>query len=228
MPDAPKSDGLRSLGEATSQRRFAGLILDLDACTLSRDSGEPIPLSRGEFALLRAFVARPNRVLSRDTLLDAIASRRFESFDRSVDVIVGRLRRKIEPDPKELRLIVTVPGAGYRFDGLTTSIPSISEASRNASASEGWSMEPAGATTGLQAPVFGGPSGAPRLSIVVLPFANLGSDPEHEYFVDGVTESLTTDLARMDGSFVIARNTAFTFKGKPIDPRALGRELNEH
>jgi adenylate cyclase len=67
---------------------------------------------------------------------------------------------------------------------------------------------------------------APRLSIVVLPFANLGGDPEQEYFVDGVTESLTTDLSRIGGSFVIARNTAFTYKGKPFDVKQIGRELN--
>jgi TolB-like protein len=70
------------------------------------------------------------------------------------------------------------------------------------------------------------PSSAPRLSLVVLPFANLGGDPEQEYFVDGVTESLTTDLSRVSGAFVIARNTAFTFKGKAIDVKRLGRELN--
>jgi TolB-like protein len=52
----------------------------------------------------------------------------------------------------------------------------------------------------------------PRLSIVVLPFTNIGGDPEQEYFVDGVTDTLTTDLSRIRGSFVIARNTAFTFK----------------
>ena len=66
----------------------------------------------------------------------------------------------------------------------------------------------------------------PRFSIVVLPFENIGGDPEQEYFVDGVTESLTTDLSRAKGSFVIARNTAFTFKGKPIDVMKVGRELN--
>jgi hypothetical protein len=65
-----------------------------------------------------------------------------------------------------------------------------------------------------------------RLSIVVLPIANIGGDPEQEYFVDGVTESLTTDLSRINGAFVIARNTAFTFKGKPVDVKKLGRELN--
>jgi TolB-like protein len=67
---------------------------------------------------------------------------------------------------------------------------------------------------------------APRLSIVVLPFANIGADPEQEYFVDGVTESLTTDLSRIGGSFVIGRNTAFTYKGKAVDLKQIGRELN--
>jgi TolB-like protein len=66
----------------------------------------------------------------------------------------------------------------------------------------------------------------PRLSIVVLPFANIGGDPEQEYFVDGVTESLTTDLSRISGSFVIGRNTAFTYKGKHVDLKQIGRELN--
>ena len=60
----------------------------------------------------------------------------------------------------------------------------------------------------------------------MLPFANIGGDPEQEYFVDGVTESLTTDLSRISGSFVIARNTAFTFKGKAVDVKKIGRELN--
>ena len=66
----------------------------------------------------------------------------------------------------------------------------------------------------------------PRLSIVVLPFANLGGDPEQEHFVDGVTESLTTDLSRLSGATVIARNTAFTYKGKHIDVKQIGRDLN--
>jgi TolB-like protein len=70
------------------------------------------------------------------------------------------------------------------------------------------------------------PPSAPRLSIVVLPFANIGGDPELDYFVDGVTESLTTDFSRIAGAFVIAGNTAFTFKGKRVDVKKLGRELN--
>ena len=66
----------------------------------------------------------------------------------------------------------------------------------------------------------------PRLSMVVLPFANIGGDPEQEHFVDGVTESLTTDLSRIRGAYVVARNTAFTYKGKPLDVKTIGRELN--
>ena len=60
----------------------------------------------------------------------------------------------------------------------------------------------------------------------MLPFANLSGDPEQDYFVDGVTESLTTDLSRISGSFVIGRNTAFTYKGKAVDVKKVGRELN--
>jgi len=66
---------------------------------------------------------------------------------------------------------------------------------------------------------------APRLSIVVLPFTNLSNDPEQQYFADGVTEDLTTDLSRIAHSFVISRNTAFTYRNKPIDTKQIGREL---
>jgi TolB-like protein len=69
-------------------------------------------------------------------------------------------------------------------------------------------------------------SAPPRLSMVVLPFANIGGGVEQDHFVDGVTESLTTDLSRIRGSFVIGRNTAFTYKGKPVDLKQIGRELN--
>ena len=69
------------------------------------------------------------------------------------------------------------------------------------------------------------PSEVGHLSMVVLPFANLSNDPSQDYFADGITESLTTDLSRISGSFVIARNTAFTFKGKNVDAREIGKEL---
>ena len=69
------------------------------------------------------------------------------------------------------------------------------------------------------------PAQAAHLSIVVLPFANLSGDPSQDYFADGVTENLTTELSRIEDSFVIARNTAFTYKGKSVDAKEIGKEL---
>jgi adenylate cyclase len=70
------------------------------------------------------------------------------------------------------------------------------------------------------------PAEPARISLVVLPFTNLSNDPAQEYFADGVTENLTTELSRLHNSFVIARNTAFTFKGKNVDAKAIGKELS--
>ena len=166
-------------------------------------------------------------------MLDALVGKRAGPFDRGVDVRLGRLRRKIEADPKEPRLIVTVPSEGYRFDGLTKTFQSAPTGRprtrgparvepRNVVEGAGKPMEDAvGSTARLEPPA------APRLSLVVLPFANIGGDASQDYFVDGVTESLTTtDLSRISGSFVIARSTAFSYKGEPVDARAIGRELN--
>ena len=76
------------------------------------------------------------------------------------------------------------------------------------------------------APIASTPSAeAAHLSIVVLPFTNLSGDPSQDYFADGITENLTTDLSRLSGSFVIARNTAFTYKGKSVDAKEIGKEL---
>jgi adenylate cyclase len=94
-----------------------------------------------------------------------------------------------------------------------------------------WSWLP-GSTSAVAVPKVTPPSAsvvptpsAPRLSIMVLPFANLSNDQDQEYFADGITDDLTTDLSRISGSFVIARNTAFTYKGKMVDAKQLGREL---
>jgi adenylate cyclase len=87
-----------------------------------------------------------------------------------------------------------------------------------------WSSQHAG-TEVSAVPVPTQSFSAPRLSIVVLPFANLSNDPEQEYFADGITDDLTTDLSRIPDSLVIARNTAFTYKGKPVDAKQIGREL---
>jgi TolB-like protein/class 3 adenylate cyclase len=76
------------------------------------------------------------------------------------------------------------------------------------------------ATTSIARPLV-----APRLSIVVLPFANLSNDPEQQYFADGITEDITTDLSRIADMFVIARNSAFTYRNKPVDAKQIGGEL---
>ena len=228
---------------------FAGLVFDLDALTLKRESGEAIPLTRGEFALLREFVRRSGRVLSRDLLLDAMAGRRNVPFDRSVDVMVGRLRKKVEPDPKQPSVIQTVPGEGYRFTAPLSPYKPAAEtiAVTTAASPEDTAAPPPAAiprTWRALWPVLAAAvalcliaaaaaiqwrptpqEAAPRLSIAVLPFANMSGDKEQDYFADGITDDLTTDLSHLDGSFVISRGTAFTYKGKPIDAKQVGRDL---
>ncbi len=94
---------------------FEGRRLDLAGRAFVDDDGRETPLTRAESALLAAFVRNPCRVMSRDQLCRAGLGRGAESYDRNVDVLVGRLRRKIEPDPRAPRFILTVPGAGYKF-----------------------------------------------------------------------------------------------------------------
>src|SRR5208283_2325097 len=94
---------------------FSGYRLDLAGHSLLDQAGREISLTHGEFGLLRVFVQRPGRVLSRDSLLQLLAGRDSEPYDRSIDMQVVRLRRKIESDPKHPNLILTVPGTGYKF-----------------------------------------------------------------------------------------------------------------
>jgi DNA-binding response OmpR family regulator len=101
--------------EAATVLLFANSRLDLAGQSLVAESGKEILLTRLEYRLLHEFVRRPGRVLSRDELLQALSGREAEAYDRSIDVLVGRLRRKIEPDPKHPSLIVAVPGRGYKF-----------------------------------------------------------------------------------------------------------------
>jgi two-component system OmpR family response regulator len=95
--------------------RFSGWKLDLAQRRLEAPDGMLIGLTSGEYEMLTVFAERPNRVLSRDQLLDLIRGTEASPFDRSIDVQVSRLRRKIEPDPKAPSMIVTVRGGGYVF-----------------------------------------------------------------------------------------------------------------
>jgi two-component system, OmpR family, response regulator len=107
-------------GDVTNDRAaarvcFEGWNFDLDKRELLSPAGVLVPLSAGEFALLATFVAHPQRVLSRDQLLDFARGRDAQPFDRSIDVQVSRLRRKIEDAPRDPVLIKTVRGGGYLF-----------------------------------------------------------------------------------------------------------------
>jgi two-component system, OmpR family, response regulator len=108
----------RSAAPASRGRRvaaFAGYRLDLDARTLRDRDGCDIELTTGEFDLLRVFVEQPNRVLSRDALMNSLHGREAGPYDRAIDMQIGRLRRKIEADPERPALIKSVRGAGYLF-----------------------------------------------------------------------------------------------------------------
>jgi DNA-binding response OmpR family regulator/class 3 adenylate cyclase/tetratricopeptide (TPR) repeat protein len=94
---------------------FADYGLDLGRQSLVTEAGKEILLTHSEYRLLHEFVRRPGRVLSRNQLLQAVSSREAEAYDRGIDMLVVRLRRKIEPDPKNPSLIVAVPGRGYKF-----------------------------------------------------------------------------------------------------------------
>ena len=117
---------------------FAGFTLDVAGHSLTGPDAAGISLRRSEFHLLLAFLRAPGRVLSRDHLLDAVAGRQSAAFDRSIDVLVGRLRRKIEADPKSPALIITVPGVGYKFTERPQKLPVLD---RNYGPLEPWPAE---------------------------------------------------------------------------------------
>jgi len=100
---------------ANGRQRFGRCILDLDARRLTTLDGDGVALAASEFALLKVFAQHPNQVLSRDRLLDLTSNREMEPFDRSIDLRITRIRRKIEIDPTKPEVIRTVRGAGYMY-----------------------------------------------------------------------------------------------------------------
>ena len=123
---------LRRVGRAATQTNGSGTghrevrvgacRLDLDGHKLYGPDGGEIPLTAMEFDLLQAFADRPNRVLTRDQLLDLAHNRDFEPFDRSIDIRIARIRRKIEADPAKPAVIKTVRGAGYLFSASSEGV----------------------------------------------------------------------------------------------------------
>jgi len=109
------SGGSGESAEGGKTVRIGTCVLDLSAHRLLDGSGEEIPITSMEFDLLRVFTEHPNQVLSRDQLLTLTRNREWEPFDRSIDIRIARLRRKIEADPERPRIIKTVRGAGYVY-----------------------------------------------------------------------------------------------------------------
>ena len=105
----------RQSAQPRSKARFAGWNLDLSSRELYSPAGKEVRLTTGEFDLLAAFVNNANQVLTRDRLLDLARNREAGPFDRTIDVQVGRLRRKLEDDPQRPTIIKTVRGSGYIF-----------------------------------------------------------------------------------------------------------------
>ena len=189
---------------------FEDYTFDSDRRELHRGA-EMVPITPQVFDLLDYLIRNRECVVSKDDLIRAIWNGRAVS-DAALTTRLNAVRNAIGDTGEKQHLIKTLPRKGFRFVGT------IFEDRQRAAQSA--SLATHGGDLGKV------PSSAPRLSIVVLPLANPGGDPNHDYFVDGVTESLTTDLSRISGSFVIAHNTALTFKGKAVDVRQIGRELN--
>src|SRR6266478_3322526 len=175
---------------------FEGYTLDLIRGCIRDASGE-IELRPKSFELLCYLVGNAGRLVPKDELVNVVWPNIIVSDD-SLARCVSDVRHVL--NDRDRHIIKTVPRRGYLFAAPVTISPS--EA-----------VPPLLVAT------------PPRLSIVVLPFTNLSSDPEQEYFADGITDDLTTDLSRVDGSFVIACSTAFTYKGKSTDVKRVGREL---
>jgi two-component system OmpR family response regulator len=114
-----------------AEARFAGWRLSFATRELTSPEGERVRLTGGEFGLLATFVGHPNRVLNRDLLLDLVSGRKLGPFDRTIDVQVGRLRRKLNDNPQEPQLIKTVRGGGYIF---TAPVDTVSDATGMAAA----------------------------------------------------------------------------------------------
>jgi TolB-like protein len=175
---------------------FEDYVLDTERRELRRGAAL-LAIEPQVFDLLEFLLRNRDRVVSRDDLLASVWGGRIVS-ESTLASRINAARRIIGDSGEQQRLIRTIVGKGVRFVGAV--------------------QQQADAEPAI-------PAVAPPLSIVVLPFANLSNDLDLECLVDGVTDDLTTDLSRISGSFVIARNTAFTYKGQSVDVKQLGREL---
>jgi TolB-like protein/Tfp pilus assembly protein PilF len=198
---------------------FENYAFDTDRRELHRGA-DMVSIGPQVFDVLDYLIRNRERVVSKDELINAIWNGRVVS-EAALATRINAVRSAVGDSGEEQRLIKTLPRKGFRFVGPVLEAQLIGPATSKTNSAE--LSKPALALSD-NAPIA--TTSPPRLSIVVLPFTNLGGGPEQDHFVDGITESLTTDLSRIAGSFVIARNTAFTFREKAIDVRKLGAELN--
>jgi TolB-like protein len=191
---------------------FEDYVLDSDRRELARGA-EGIAIGPQVFDLLLYLVRNRERVVSKDDLLDAVWHGRIVS-DSTLASHINAVRKAIGDSGGEQRLIRTVSRKGFRFVGDVREPPS-----------------PAGFSPVRAAPVKSSAASADALtlpdkpSIAALPFLNLSGDPEQEYFADGVVEDIISALSRIRWLFVIARNSSFTYKGRAVDVKQVGREL---
>jgi TolB-like protein len=186
------------------QFAFEKYVFDLDRRELTCGS-EPIAIGPRAFDVLAYLLQNRSRVVSKDDLIDAVWGGRIVS-ESTLTSHINMVRTAIGDTGEEQRLVRTVARKGYRFVGGVSE----SDASDPAKPRE------------LSAPTLSLPD---RPSIAVLPFLNLSGDPAQDYFVDGVVEDIISALSRMSWLFVIARNSSFTYKGRAVDVKQVGREL---
>jgi TolB-like protein len=191
---------------------FGDYALNPDRRELTRGS-VVIPTGPQVFDLLVYLVQNRARVVAKDDLLQAVWGGRIVS-ESTLTSHISAVRKAVGDSGAEQRLIRTVARKGVRFVGDVRELPS-----------------PDGPSTPMIEPVRSGETPARVLplpdkpSIAALPFQNLSGDPEQEYFADGVVEDITAALSRIRWLFVIARNSSFTYKGRAVDVKQVGREL---
>ncbi len=183
---------------------FSDFVLDSDRRELVHGS-EAIEIGPQVFDLLLHLVRNRERVVTKDNLIEVVWSGRIVS-ESTLTSHINAVRKAIGDTGEEKRLVRTIARKGYRFVGEV----------REGPAPKGLDAAKA-EETGLSVP--------DRPSIAVLPFVNLSGDPAQDYFVDGVADDIISALSRMRWLFVIARNSSFTYKGRTVDEKQVGREL---
>lgn len=186
---------------------FEDFVLDHERRELRRGA-DVVAVEPKVFDLLVHLVANRQRVIAKDDLIDAVWNGRIVS-DSALATAVNAARVALGDSGEAQRLIKTLPRKGFRFVGEVRTHEVVDKATTDVA-------------TAPPKPNLDLPD---RPSLAVLPFTNIGADPEQDYFADGIVEEMITALSRMRSLFVIARNSSFTFKGRSVDVKEVGREL---